>query len=34
MMNGWYDGRFEEVGVWNLVDGRQGLVIEESCAGS
>jgi hypothetical protein len=34
MVNGWYGGRFEEIGVRNLVDGRQGLVREESYTGS
>lgn len=34
MVNVWYGGRFEEVGIWNLVDGRQGLIMEESSTGS
>jgi len=34
MVNGWYGGRFEEVGVPNLVDGHQGFVMEESSTGS
>jgi len=34
MVNGWYGGRFEEVGVQNLVDGHQGLGTEESSTDS
>jgi hypothetical protein len=34
MVNGWYCGRFEEVGDTKVVDGCQGLVIEESSTGS